>query len=158
WILDLVRGLKTRFTFDPAEENTPIWSPDGSRIVYGMRVSGTTELYQKATDGTGEPEALLVDHRNKFPACWSPDGRFVLYMVDNGGPTGWDLWLLPLFGDRKPSPFLQTPFNEIQGRFSPDGRWVVYASNESGRYEVYVTPFPGPGAKWQISSRTGAAQ
>jgi len=155
WIFDLVRGLRTRFTFDPAEENTPIWSPDGSHLVYSLRVSGTLELYQKATDGTGAPEVLLADHRNKFPACWSPDGRFVLYMVDNGAPTGWDLWILPLFGDRKPRPFLQTPFNDAQGRFSPDGRWIAYISNESGRYEVYVTAFPGPGGKWQISSVGG---
>jgi Tol biopolymer transport system component len=157
WIFDLVRGLRTRFTFDPAEENTPIWSPDGSHIAYTLRVSGTLELYQKATDGTGTPEVLLADHRNKFPACWSPDGRFVLYMVDNGAPTGWDLWLLPLFGDRKPRPFLQTAFNEVQGRFSPDGRWIAYISNESGRYEVYVTAFPGPGGKWQISAGGGTA-
>jgi Tol biopolymer transport system component len=157
WIFDLLRGLRTRFTFDPAEENTPVWSPDGSHIVYTLRVSGTLELYQKATDGTGTAEILLGDHRNKFPACWSPDGRFVLYMVDNGAPTGWDLWLLPLFGDRKPYPFLQTPFNEAQGRFSPDGRWIAYISNESGRYEVYVTAFPGPGGKWQISSGGGTS-
>src|SRR5512143_2963052 len=157
WIFDLARGLRTRLTFDPAEENTPIWSPDGSRIVYSMLVGGTLELYQKATDGTGAAEVLLADHRHKLPACWSPDGRFILYMVDNGAPTEWDLWLLPLFGDRKPFPFLQTPFNETQGRFSPDGRWIAYVSNESGRYEVYVTPFPGPGGKWQISSGGGSS-
>jgi Tol biopolymer transport system component len=152
WIVDLARGIRSRFTFDPAEENSPIWSPDGSQIVYAFRVSGTMELYQKTTDGTGAAEVLLVDHRNKFPNCWSPDGRFILYMVDNGAPTGWDLWLLPLFGDRKPFPFLQTPFYEAQGRFSPDGRWIAYISNESGRYEAYVTHFPGPGGKWQVSS------
>ena len=134
----------------------PAFLPDGgSRIVYSMRVNGTLELYQKAASGAGAEQVLLTDHRNKFPACWSPDGRFILYMVDNGAPTNWDLWLLPLFGDRKPYPFLQTPFNEAQGRFSPDGRWVAYISNESGRYEAYVAPFPGPGGKWQVSSGGG---
>ena len=157
WIFDLARGIRSRFTFDPAEEDTSIWSPDGSQIVYAFRVSGTLELYRKAADGTGAAEVLLADHRNKFPACWSPDGRFILYMVDNGSPTGWDMWLLPVFGDRKPYPFLQTPFNEAQGRFSPDGRWIAYISNESGRYEAYVTSFPGPAGKWQISSGGGTS-
>ena len=69
--------------------------------------------------------------------------------------TGFDLWVMPLFGDRKPLPFLQTPFNENPGQFSPDGRWMAYASSESGRYEVYVTPFPGPGGKWQVSTAGG---
>jgi Tol biopolymer transport system component len=152
WLVDLARDLRTRFTFNPADDNTAIWSPDGSRVVYASSRNGTLELYQRNSSGAGPEEVLLVDHRNKFPACWSPDGRFILYMVDDGDPTGWDLWLLPLFGNRKPYPFLQTPFNEAQGRFSSDGKWIAYISNESGQYEVYVAPFPGPGGKWQISS------
>jgi len=87
---------------------------------------------------------------------WSPDGRFILYATFLSSPqTGADLFVLPLFGDRKAHPFLQTPFNEIEGQFSPDGRWVAYTSNESGRYEVYVAPFPGPGGKWQVSTGGG---
>ena len=85
---------------------------------------------------------------------WSPDGRFILFAV-TAPKTGLDLWVLPLFGDRKPLPFLQTPFNESPGQFSPDGRWIAYSSDESGRYEVYVTPFPGPGGKWQVSTASG---
>ncbi|PYU18189.1 MAG: hypothetical protein DMG32_26500 [Acidobacteria bacterium] len=97
---------------------------------------------------------LLEDNVNKYPASWSPDGRFILY-VSTGTTTGNDLFVLPLSGDRKPVPFLQTRFNEASGQFSPDGRWVAYQSDESGKYEVYVAPFPGPGGKWQISTGGG---
>ncbi len=102
--------------------------------------------------GVGAEKIVLADRRNKFPSSWSSDGRFIMYMVDNGEPSGWDLWVLPLFGSRKPLPFLQRPSNDVQGQFSFDDRWVTYVSNESGRYEVYVTTFPEPGAARQISS------
>jgi len=95
----------------------------------------------------------LASGRLKFPTDWSRDGRFLLYS-DNGERTARDLWVLPepgASGDRKPTPFLQTPFSESQGQFSPDGRWVAYSSDESGRYEVYVRPFPPGAGKWNIS-------
>jgi Tol biopolymer transport system component len=151
WLFDVARGVRTRLTSDRAEENTPIWSPDGSRIVFDSSRRGPLELYEKASNGLGAERVVLVDGRNKFPANWSPDGRFILYMVDDGEPSGWDLRVLPLFGDQKPFPFLQTSSTEVQGQFSPDGRWVMYVSNDSGRFEVYVAPFPGPGATRQIS-------
>jgi Tol biopolymer transport system component len=88
------------------------------------------------------------------PEDWSLDGRFLLYLQFDP-KTGRDLWVLPLFGERKPFPFINSNFEESQGQFSPDGRWVAYHSNESGRYEVYVQPFPGPGGKWQISAGGG---
>ena len=155
WVFDVARWTRTRLTSDRAEVNTPIWSPDGDRVVFDSSRRGPLELYEKASSGLGAEKVVLVDRRNKFPASWSPDGRFILYMVDDGEPSGWDLWVLPLFGDQKPFPFLQTSFNEVQGQFSPDGRWVMYASNDSGRYEVYVAPFPGPGPARQISSGGG---
>ena len=151
WLYDVARGLRTRFTFGPADELGPIWSPDGSRIVFNSRRKGHLDLYQKASSGAGTEEVLLEDNLDKYPTSWSPDGRFILYS-SFGGPTGNDLFVLPLSGDRKPFPFLQTQFNEAFGQFSPDGRWVAYASNESGRNEVYVAPFPGPGGKWQVST------
>jgi eukaryotic-like serine/threonine-protein kinase len=154
WVYDVARGLRTRFTFDPADELESIWSPDGSRVVFNSRRKGHLELYQKASSGAGAEEALLEDNLDKYPVSWSPDGRFILY-IGTGTTTGNDLFVLPLSGDRKPFPFLNTQFNEGPGQFSPDGRWVVYASNESGRYEVYVAPFPGPGGKWQISTSGG---
>jgi Tol biopolymer transport system component len=155
WVVDVARGVKTRLTSDRAEENTPVWSPDGSRIVFDSSRQGPLELFEKAANGVGADKIVLVDRRNKFPSSWSPDGRFIMYMVDNGEPSGWDLWVLPLFGRRKPFPFLQTPSNDVQGQFSVDGRWVTYASNESGRYEVYATTFPEAGAARQISSGGG---
>ena len=111
-------------------------------------------MYQKASSGAGTDDLLFEDNSDKYPVSWSPDGRFILY-ESLGGPTGIDLFVLPLSGDRKPVPFLQTPFNEAAAQFSPDGRWIVYISNESGKYEVYVASFPGPGGKWQISSGGG---
>ena len=85
---------------------------------------------------------------------WSPDGRYIVYYEDRPS-SGYDLWVLPMFGDRKPTPFLQTEFNELQGQFSPNGRWMAYSSNESGRFEVYVQSFPAAGGKWQISNNGG---
>jgi Tol biopolymer transport system component len=160
WLVDLARGLRTRFTFDPAEESASVWSPDGDRVVFNTNRRGHFDLYQKASSGAGAEQELLVDSRDKYPIDWSPDGRFILFGVGATGPTA-DLWVLPLFGDRKPFPFLQTPFGEVSGRFSPDVRWIAYVSDESGRSEVYVAPLPGRGetpvSKWQIST-TGGTQ
>src|SRR5262249_3839448 len=105
--------------------------------------------------GAGTDELLLESDQTKAPADWSSDGRFLLFRsVDP--QTGFDLWILPASGDKKPFPFLKTPFEERNGQFSPDGKWIAYQSNESGRFEIYVQPFPGPGGKFQISSNGGA--
>lgn len=154
WLYDVGRGLRTRFTFDQADESASIWSPDGSRIVFSSRRKGHLNLYEKASSGAGGEEVLFEDNLDKYPVSWSPDGRFVLYEAI-GTSTGFDLSILPLSGDRKPIPFLNTKFNEAGGRFSPDGRWIAYVSDESGKNEVYVAPFPATGAKWQISTGGG---
>jgi serine/threonine protein kinase len=154
WAYDVARGLRTRITFDPADELNSVWSSDGSRLVFNSRRKGHLDLYQKASSGAGTEEVLLEDNRDKSPQSWSPDGRFILY-TSSDPPTGDDLFVLPFSGDRKPVPFLQTPFNEYDGQFSPDGRWVAYGSDESGKDEVYVASFPGPGGKWQISTAGG---
>jgi Tol biopolymer transport system component len=109
-------------------------------------------MYQKASNGTGDEEVLLEDEFDKNPTAWSPDGRFILYIRRSPNPN---IWVLPLAGDRKPFPFRETPSSEWPTAFSPDGRWVVYFSNESGRTEVYVSPFPGPGEKTLISTAGG---
>jgi eukaryotic-like serine/threonine-protein kinase len=154
WLYDVARGLRIRFTVDPADERNLTWSPDGSRIVFASNRKGHFDLYQKASSGVGSDELLLESELDKYPMSWSPDGRFLLYLgVDP--KTKLDLWVLPLGGDRKPFPFLQTEFNEANGQFSPDGRWIAYASDESGGNEIYVAPFPGPGAKQQISTSGG---
>ncbi len=154
WMLELTRGNISRFTFDPSNRNSA-WSPDGNRLAFLSSRAGTAAIYQKAASGAAKDELLTtVSGVNSGPTDWSPDGRFLLY-EQSGEKTGFDLWLLPLFGDRKPMPFLQTQFDEGQGRFSPDGHWVAYASTESGRPEVYVQTFPASGGKWQISNGGG---
>jgi Tol biopolymer transport system component len=151
WLMDTARGSLRRITLDPAADTTPLWSPDGSRIVFGSdRRAGNLDLYERVANGA-EPERLLLETpTDKAAQDWSPDGRFVLFR--NTDPkTANDLWALPMFGERKPFPVALGPYAEFNGRFSPDGRWIAYQSNESGRFETYVQPFPGPGPKVQVS-------
>jgi len=155
WINDLERGSSTRFTFEPGSDNVPVWSPDGSRIAFvSNRDGGVFNLYQKNSSGTGDDELLLKTPNNKLLNDWSADGRYLLYQEDDP-KTKSDVWVLPLFGDRKPVRVLGTPFNEQSASFSPDGRWIAYSSDESGTSQVYVQDFPASGGKWQIS--TGAS-
>jgi Tol biopolymer transport system component len=150
WLIRAGESVPRRFTFERAIDSGPIWSPDGSRIVFRTFRGGAYNLYEKPVDGTTDEQPLLVTPLAKAPQDWSRDGRLLLY--SNQDPkTGTDLWALPMTGERKPFPVLQTQFDEIQGQFSPDGRWLAYASNESGRYEIYVQTFPETGGKWQIS-------
>jgi roadblock/LC7 domain-containing protein len=154
WLLDLERGLPTKFTFDPAFDLYPVWSPDGNRIAFSSnRGKDGFDLYVKSATGTGSEDFLLGGEGGQIAEDWSPDGRFLLYknVVANNA----DLWALPMGGDQKPIPVAQTAFTEASGRFSPDGKWVAYQSNESGRFEIWVQPFPGPGIKVQISARGG---
>jgi Tol biopolymer transport system component len=153
--MELARGTLTRFTFDPATEVAPIWSPDGTRIVFSSDRDGPMNLYQRAASGAGYDEPLLKSDNNKGSTDWSADGRFILYQEQNQ-KTNFDLWVLPLSGEQKPFHYLQTDFAEQQGRFSPDGKWVAYASNESGTWQVYVQSFPASGGKWQVSTNGGA--
>jgi Tol biopolymer transport system component len=144
----------TRFTFDAAADRFPLWSPDGSRIVFDSNRNGNRHLYQTPSSSAGSEDLLLESVQNKIPQDWSADGRFISYNSQDP-ETGYDLWMLPLEGDRKPFVFLQTAFEERRGMFSPDGRWVAYQSNALGSDEVYVRPFPGPGGQWQVSTAGG---
>jgi Tol biopolymer transport system component len=145
WLFDLVRNTASRFTFSSGVNGVPIWSPDGSRIVFNSsREKGILDLYQKATSGAGSEEQILTAGSNVLMPDWSRDGRFIAYEV--GTPKS-VIWVLPLAGDRKPFPFTEAGFNQGQPAFSPDGRWLAYASDESGKNEVYVRTFTGrPGA------------
>jgi len=155
-VLDSVRGVTSRLTFDPAADNAPMWSPDGLRIVWASNRNGPFDLYIKSASGTDQEELLIkMGTGTGWGTDWSRDGRFILYQMP-GAKTGQDLWVAPQFGDRKPFPYLQTQFDEQEGRFSPDGKWVAYVSNESGRDEIYVQAFPPSGAKFQISSGGGS--
>jgi Tol biopolymer transport system component len=156
WLLDLARGLLSRFTFDAATEDDPVWSPDGSTILFSSTRNGRFDLYRKVSSGAGNEELLFKSEtEGKEGTDWSADGRFILFdqAASNGGT---DIWILPLFGDGKPYPLLQSPFTEYQGHFAPDGKWFAYTSNESGRDEVYVQSFPPSGGKWQVSTGGGA--
>jgi Tol biopolymer transport system component len=151
WLYDLERGTASRFTSSRTAEMNPTWSPGGERIVYYASSNG---LIQKSIGGTSAEELLLKSDRVMHPSDWSHDGRFIIYpRIDP--KTKDDIWLLPLIGDRKPLPFLQTEFNETQAKLSPGDRWLAYTSDETGRDEVYVQSFPAPGAKSRISTNGG---
>ena len=154
WMFDLTRGTSSRFTFDAGIDTAPAWSPDGTQVVFSSNRGRGLDLYVKNSGGVGQEEVLLTSDHGKLVDDWSRDGRLILYR-DQDPKTGWDLWVLPLDGDRKPRPLVQTPFAEFQGRFSPDGRWFAYTSNETGQEEVYVQSFPPSGGKWQISTNGG---
>jgi Tol biopolymer transport system component len=142
---------RSRFTTNPAHKG--IWSPDGKDIVFASQRVVGYDLYRKPADGVGPETPLLQSDVVKFPCSWSPDGRFIIYFTnENGG----DLMVLPLDGDRKPFPFLSTPFREWAAVFSPDGKWVAYQSDETGRFEIYVRPFPGPGPARLVSTAGGS--
>jgi Tol biopolymer transport system component len=141
WLRNIARGVEQRFTTDPSANGTPLWSPQGDRIVFASSRTGNFNLYQKAASGTGQDELLLESGQNRIPSQWSRDGRFVVYS-ERDPKTQWDVWVLPMQGDQKPVPFLRSEFNESCGQLSPDSHWMAYVSDESGRPEVYVRPFP----------------
>jgi len=152
WLYDLGRDTLTRLTFEGGDNIDPLWTPDGKRIVFK---GAQNQLLWQPADGSVGAEALTSSKLagNNVPGSWSPDGRVLAFMEINPD-TGFDVYTLPL-KDRKPQPFVHTPANETAPRFSPDGHFIAYASNESGRFEIYVRPYPGPGGKWQISTEGG---
>jgi eukaryotic-like serine/threonine-protein kinase len=155
WIMTVASGQMSRFTFDPAVDDAPAWSPDGTHIIFSStRDAGIADLYIKPSNSTGQEETILKSGHSKRPLSWSPDARFLIY-EERDSDTQTDLWILPMFGDKKGTPLLRTPFNESQAQFSPDGRWIAYASDVSGRLEVYVQSFPLTGTKLQISINGG---
>src|SRR5205807_1142437 len=123
-------------TFDPAFETYPVWSPDGSRIVFSSNRTGNFDLYWKSSSGLGSEEVLLQSNDVKLADDMSRDGRFLIYAVNDPKTAKSNLWVLPITGPRTPLPFRQTQFSESQGQFSPDGRWVAYTSDDSGRHEI----------------------
>jgi Tol biopolymer transport system component len=150
WLYDLARETLTRLTFEGDVNQNPAWTPDGQRIAF----NSTAGLSWQLADGSRGRESLAPEGQGGIPSFFSPDGQ--LLALNRSGPaTGLDIWVLRI-GDRKAQAFLQTPFDEHSASFSPDGRWLAYASNASGRSEIYVLPYPGPGGKWQISPDGGA--
>ncbi len=154
WLVDLESGLRSRFTFDKANDSYPVWSPDGKSLVFASRRSGTRAIYRKPVAGLGDVALLYSADVDIFPNSWSPDGRFIAFNQP-GQELDPDLWILDLEGGPSAELFYQTETAGAAARFSPDGRWLAYWSQESGRGEVYVTPFPGPGRRWQVSRNSG---
>jgi Tol biopolymer transport system component len=155
WIYERERGALTRLTFDPGEEETPVWSPDGRWIAFATSRAGQPRsIYRKAADGSGAEERLWSGDFHAHVSGWAPDGQTIVMEIQ-GAETSTDIWLLDGEGERAARPLLQTRFNERTARLSPDGRWLAYVSDESGRDEVYVQPFPDLAGKWQISIQGG---
>ena len=155
WLYEIPHGTLTRLTFDE-QSTAPLWSPDGKQIAFTTRQRGAgSAILSKPADGSGAEETLVPgESLIQIPTSWSPDGKFLAYWTV-GSETGRDIFISPLKGAGEPQPFVRTKFDELQARFSSDGRWIAYASDESGRFEVYVQPFPGPGGKWQVSAEGG---
>lgn len=140
-----------RLTFDSSQENaSPIWSPDGTRMVFQSLRNGKWGLYQKNADGTGAEELLTESERQKWPSTWTPDGLSILYVIVDP-KTRHDVWLLPLTGDHQPRPLLTGPAIEYFPQVSPDGRWLAYTSSEGGTMQVFVKPFPTGSGRWLVS-------
>lgn len=148
WTYDLEARTAKRLTFDPALDSLPIWSPDGSRIIFASNRELKFDLYLKDANGAQEEKIIPQDGADRFPTDWSRDGKYVLY---ERAP---DIWYLRL-ADLQPAQFLKGVSTLRSPRFSPDGKWVAYSSNESGRWEVYVTSFPEAHGKWQVSNAGG---
>lgn len=157
WLLDLVRGGMTRLTFDAALDIGPIWSPDGTQIAFRSNRTGTYELYVKPSNGSGPETRLVASQHGTGPEDWSADGRWLLYSQAHP-TTGTDLWALDMASpERTPRVVVNTPAAEVQAQLSPDGRWIAYSTNETGRFEVVVQPFPNGGGKWPVSTNGGGA-
>lgn len=157
WVLDLARGVRTRLTFGPVSNQSPVWSPDAKWIAYASGRNGHSEIYRKHSDGSGVEEQLLTDNQVLVTDDWSRDGKYIIYSKGAAGSNG-EIWALPLEGGGKPflvSPQAATFSYTSNACLSPDGRWIAYASYESGSSEVYVSSFMGGQGKWQISSNGG---
>jgi Tol biopolymer transport system component len=148
WTYDLENESSKRLTFDPAIDSSPVWSPDAARLAFCSDRAQKFNLYLKNADGSQEEQLIPQDGADRYPTDWSHDGKYLLYEL------GTDLWFVT-FPELTATPFLKAGSTPKVARFSPDGRWVAYASNESGRWEIYVTSFPAAHGKWQVSNAGG---
>lgn len=153
WVIDLATNIRSRLTADAGRDVSPVWSRDGTRVALQSSRRAMGPALRQAFTSAVRPDELLLEGPGNFtmtPSDWSSDGRFIAYTTH-----GSDIWVLPLFGDRKPFPLARTPFTETSAVFSPDGRWIAYTSNEGGQPDVYVRSFPGDDKKWQVSRDGG---
>jgi eukaryotic-like serine/threonine-protein kinase len=150
WMIEVARGIATRLTSDPSDDEWPVWSPDGTRIAFDSNRKGAFDIYQMNIREIGKETTLVESPQTKGVASWSSDGRFLLFTAKDE-KVGADLWVLPFFGDGKPYRAVQRDFERFTGSLSPDTQWIVYESTDSGRSEVYVQHFSEPGDRQQIS-------
>jgi Tol biopolymer transport system component len=156
WLYDVARGTNSRFTFGGRYSSFPAWSPDSSHVAFHSATGGTNSIYQKAANGAGKEEVLEENVYPIVPLDWSRDGRYLIEGRTADSKTGSAIWVLPLFGDKKAYPYLQTNANETSAKLSPSGQWLAYQSDENTRNEIYVQTFPQPGGKWQVSTNGGS--
>ena len=156
WIYDLERETNTRLTFDPSADVDPIWTPDDERVIFGSnRDGGPNNLYWKASNGTGDVQRLTTSPNTQEPSSFSPDGRILVFEENTNSPAQ-DVGSLSMDGEPTVEWLLDSPAREDKAAVSPDGRWMAYASDESGRFEVYVRPFPNVDeGRWSISAGGG---
>jgi Tol biopolymer transport system component len=157
WVIDVARAVPSRLTFDPASDWTPVWSPDGSQILFASNRAGT-HMYQRPASGVGSDRLVFKSDKSEIPVSWSRDGRYIVFSRTkaSGAGGGVDTWLLALAGEPKATPFIESQFDKAQARISPDGRWITYVTNDSGTYQVVVQSFPDPnGGRWQITAQGG---
>jgi eukaryotic-like serine/threonine-protein kinase len=156
WLYDLTSGTASPFTFGEGDDLYPVWSPDGKQVAFSSYRSGNQQdIYVKPVGGGSIEQLLLGGEGDKEPDRWSADGRYIIFDYNSSKTKATDVWALPLFGDRKPFPVAHSPGVDYYGLFSADGKWAVYNSDESGRAEIYVVPFPGLGGRWQVSTGGG---
>jgi len=156
WIYQVGQGTLSRLTFEGQANGYPFWAPDGQRVTFHSDRAGMRRLYSKLWDGSGPAELTFETERPIYEGRWLPDGRtLVIREGTTGGPPGQDLLFVRPGVEDTASPYLVTEFNERAPTLSPDGTWLAYQSNESGQFEVYVRPFPGPGGRWQVSTNGG---
>ena len=155
WMWDIPRRTLERFTKDPAGNPLVAWSPDGRYLAFGNEVSGVSNVYRQAADGSGQPEHLLESKAVQMPISYAPDGRLLVSVVVPNQQR--DIHVMTMDGTHSTKPLIQGPANELWAEVSPDGHWVAYDSDESGQFEVYVRPFPDAygGGRWQISAAGG---
>ena len=163
WLIDLTRNTTSRFTFEPAQDNSsPVWAPDERRVAFASLRNGTFGLFVKALDGATPEEQLLHGREHVAPRDWSRDGSTIVYdsidsgsLIDTYGISRTDIFALPLSADRRPMQLVASRFTEATAALSPDGKWLAYTSDETGRGELYVRPFPTGAGKWQVSTGGG---